>query len=1370
MRGRRAIAWTAGLLAAAGLAVAGLWLAQGVWLRAAIERLAAGSDGALRIEGLEAARIDGIGARTLQWRGDGVTVRAETLRLRWSPLALLGGQLRVLRLEAGLVEVELTDSTTPSAWPASLAPPVAMRFDAVVVKRLAVRTAAGAPPWSVEDAQAALRHGDGRWTLERLTVRALSGPLPAPWSVTALRLQGRLGDAPPFGLSLDGDLRIAAPTLSPLIGAPRTIRLRGTGDLDALRVQATTPWAAGGVAVVADLLPREAQPVREAALALRGASPALPPGAGGGHDLRLDADARLVPTADGGWSIEAAMTNLAAGPWDAGRVPLARLEARGRLGPQADALVLERVVALPSAAGPGRIELSGRLGFGRRAAGDPPLRPQAIRAEARGLDLRGLHGALGVTALQARATLDGERWTLRLRDVERPAGGRTPSAGRPPAVDAGGTLAHGPQGWRLDVETARAVLGSTAAPDAPLAASAVERIDLRGQVTLAAPWAGRVEATLAGVTPARWVEALAPLAGVDGATTADAARRIAMIEALGASLRIEGDTATQSIEFRLGSARVSGLAATGQGRARLERGPVPASAPRVTAVVLDGRWGESEVQARGALGAADDRMTARIALPRLAALQAGWRGQAQMEATLRGAWASLAVEGRAGASGLAFGPDLRVAFADARFAGGLAAGQPLEGSLDARGVVVGAVRFDAARLALSGTAAAHRLSLQAQGAAASATLSASGALERGPPGTGGGPLETRWRGTLDEAVADLRADPTLPASEDVRVRGAPAVQLRLAAPWPVLASARRLEAGAAAWTVDEARVDLGRLVWRPDGPAGAAFVDTAGRLTGLDPLRIARLFVPRLQVPALAASRLTARWDVAGVWPGAVDGAIEAVLREPTDDVVLAEVRARLERSRWSGPARLALPSLARWESLLGPEWAVDGRLRVDGTLSGPLSAPRIAGEIRGESLRLEQRALGWRFGDGTLDARFDGERLQLRALRLASGAGQVVLSGEALWPADAAAWTAARGRFRLRAERLPIPIGPGQRIVLSGDTELVSQGLEATWRGPLRVDEGLIELRGGDAPALPDDVVVTDRRVAPRPEPAPVTPGTPQLALAAELDLDLGDRLRVRGSGVDAVLGGRLSLRGRLPDAPRATGVVEVRRGTYSAYGQQLVIETGQVRFNGPLDNPVLDFVAMRRNLRVEAGVQITGTVLAPRVRLISRPDVPDAEKLSWLVLGTGLDSARDGAQGAALQAAAATLFGRNDGALSGGVARALGLDVLSVRGATAGTGLSGAAGLGTGFTASGAAIPGQVGGGTAAGGPVGGAQANVVAIGKRLNSRLLVTYEQGLRGVWNLVRLQYDVGERLSVRASAGTETALDLLYFWSFDRPAR
>ena len=218
----------------------------------------------------------------------------------------------------------------------------------------------------------------------------------------------------------------------------------------------------------------------------------------------------------------------------------------------------------------------------------------------------------------------------------------------------------------------------------------------------------------------------------------------------------------------------------------------------------------------------------------------------------------------------------------------------------------------------------------------------------------------------------------------------------------------------------------------------------------------------------------------------------------------------------------------------------------------------------------------------------------------------------------------------------------------------------------------------------------------------------------------------------------GQLTLRGRLPDAPRLDGTVRIVQGMYTGFGQKLEIERGTLVFSGAVDNPAIDVVAYRRYLPVEAGVAITGTAQVPKLTLVSKPDVPEQDKLSWLVLGVPADSA--GSQGAALGAAAALIASSDPRAPSFNVASTVGLDVLSIRsGQTGGLGSSSAASL---------------------------AQDSIVTLGKRLTDRLFVSYEQSLRGLQNLLRLQYEITERLSVRARAGTQNGVDLLWIWRYD----
>jgi translocation and assembly module TamB len=191
---------------------------------------------------------------------------------------------------------------------------------------------------------------------------------------------------------------------------------------------------------------------------------------------------------------------------------------------------------------------------------------------------------------------------------------------------------------------------------------------------------------------------------------------------------------------------------------------------------------------------------------------------------------------------------------------------------------------------------------------------------------------------------------------------------------------------------------------------------------------------------------------------------------------------------------------------------------------------------------------------------------------------------------------------------------------------------------------------------------------------------------------------------------------------------------GTYFAFGQRLDIDRGQLIFDGPADNPALDVVALRRNLSVEAGVEVTGTVNVPRVRLVSNPPVPDGEKLSWLVTGQGLDRASR-ADLAALGAASASLLGTGQRPLTTTIANSLGLDDISLRSSSTATSTT-------------------------------GTSSQVVAFGKRISDRMTLVYEQGLTVATNALRIEYTLSRTLTLRAEAGVVSSLGLFFRRTYD----
>ena len=163
-------------------------------------------------------------------------------------------------------------------------------------------------------------------------------------------------------------------------------------------------------------------------------------------------------------------------------------------------------------------------------------------------------------------------------------------------------------------------------------------------------------------------------------------------------------------------------------------------------------------------------------------------------------------------------------------------------------------------------------------------------------------------------------------------------------------------------------------------------------------------------------------------------------------------------------------------------------------------------------------------------------------------------------------------------------------------------------------------------------------------------------------------------------------------------------------------------------LENPALDVRAVRKNLPVEAGVQITGTVQKPVARLISDPELPDVEKLSWLVLGHGPDQTGAG-DAVVLLSAAGSLLGNQ----SGGVVQQISRVVGGAFDATSTTGNQ------------------------------------ILSVGKRLSNNALLSYDQALGKAESVVKLTIFLNRQLSLITRAGCDNALDILYTISFGGPS-
>lgn len=445
----------------------------------------------------------------------------------------------------------------------------------------------------------------------------------------------------------------------------------------------------------------------------------------------------------------------------------------------------------------------------------------------------------------------------------------------------------------------------------------------------------------------------------------------------------------------------------------------------------------------------------------------------------------------------------------------------------------------------------------------------------------------------------------------------------------------------------------------------------------------------------------------------------------------------------------------------IGP--LIDQNLRTGGSVVGDFNVlgtadkPQGAGRISGSHLSVSLADQGLRLRDGQVDLTFDAARVvlskldfraersvpapdpRLRVLRLPGGdsgsdAGRISGSG-GIELKD------GQGRFTLQIEHVPLLQRADQWVLVSGSAGISSGWEHMDLSAKLRADAGYFGVPKSGAPALGDDVIVRGRQAKP-----------PQrMRVNADIDFDFGNNFIVKAWGIDTYLDGQLRVQLAQGQQPRATGALRTRDGIFDAYGQKLAIDRGLINFAGPLDNPALNVVAMRKGLAVEAGVEVTGLVQRPHVRLVSDPDVPESEKLSWILLGRPTE-AGSGDAGLLISAASAAFGGEGPG-IAQRVANGFGFDDVSVgQGGTSNRVVqsrvaSNSTGTGSGIAAGGSA------------------NEQVLMLGKRLSSKAYLALEQNLVGTESIVKLSYDLTRYLSLIARGGTDNSLDLHYEISF-----
>ncbi|UXH79564.1 translocation/assembly module TamB domain-containing protein [Roseateles amylovorans] len=491
---------------------------------------------------------------------------------------------------------------------------------------------------------------------------------------------------------------------------------------------------------------------------------------------------------------------------------------------------------------------------------------------------------------------------------------------------------------------------------------------------------------------------------------------------------------------------------------------------------------------------------------------------------------------------------------------------------------------------------------------------------------------------------------------------------------------------------------------------------TAGDLTVTDEVSTQRLGLTDLRLGLLAENGV---WHltqgIAGQNMGAVGGAITARTSDPH---ALPSSSSKLE-----GALEAKVDNLGNWGPWLPAGWRLGGSLYATLSLGGTLGAPEVRGQAGGQKLALRNALMGVDMNQGELALTMNGTQAQLEKFVAKGGNGQVSAEGQLHFGAN------PRAELVLKADTFALLQRVDRRVVASGTAQIKASAELLDLKGRFVVNEGLFDFSRGDAPQLDSDVQVVRQSAPPR---AAEINGRP-LRVKLDLDLELGRRLQLKGYGIDTRIRGVLHLAQDGQAKPTMEGEVSSEGGTFNAYGQKLVVERGIFTFNGPLDNPRLDVLAIRPGLEnddVRVGVSVTGTATNPRIKLYSDPDMSETNKLSWLVLGRSPDNLGR-SDTALMQRAAMALISGDGESTSDKIIHNIGLDELSFSG------------------------EGD------------DARGTVVRLGKQLSRNVFVAYERGLNATTGNWQLIYKVAQRFTLRAQAGEDQqGLDVIWQWKWE----
>ena len=280
------------------------------------------------------------------------------------------------------------------------------------------------------------------------------------------------------------------------------------------------------------------------------------------------------------------------------------------------------------------------------------------------------------------------------------------------------------------------------------------------------------------------------------------------------------------------------------------------------------------------------------------------------------------------------------------------------------------------------------------------------------------------------------------------------------------------------------------------------------------------------------------------------------------------------------------------------------GLLTANANVRGTLAAPQIDGRVELANGEFDSYRVNLALRELNLVANLANNGLEFNGSGRA-GDGRLDVGGDLTWRAGV-----SRGELRLRGQNLLVADLPEYRVVASPDLRFRIDGRDLQVAGDVTIPHASIkpaDLTG--AVQASEDARYVGEHPAER---------AGRFTVHSEIRIAMGDDVRVDAFGLQGRITGGVGTTIRTGEAALGRGELSVADGRYEAYGQKLDITRGRLLFEGTsLDDPALDIEAQRKLETVKVGLNVRGTLRAPRLTFFSDPSMPQTSIVSYLLVG---------------------------------------------------------------------------------------------------------------------------------------------------------